>query len=159
MELSKIIRNNNIVFKDKLFCAPCISSPLFSLFCSMIKNIFSVIFICILLCSCYEPERNCKDYRTGTFRFTYKIGDTIKEGEFVRGENYSIDYYDNTVDSATVRWFNDCEFVLQDVKNKSAIQYKIIKTTDSSYTFEYKSAVKDPNKKLIVKTGTAFKIK
>lgn len=75
----------------------------------------------------------------------------------MRDESYSVDYYDDNVDSATVRWFNDCEFVLQDIRSKVAIQYKIISTTDSSYTFQYKSAVKDPNKKLIVKTGTAYK--
>ena len=124
----------------------------------MIKNISTVIIISLLLYSCYQPERNCKDFKTGIFEFTYEIGDTLKVGKFVRNEKYSIDYYDNQVDSATVRWYNDCEFVLQDVNSKTAIQYKIISTTDSSYTFEYKSAVKDPNRKLIVKTGTAFKV-
>lgn len=108
------------------------------------------------MCSCYEPERNCKDFKTGAFKFTYKVGDSLKMGRFVRGENYSIDYYDNKVDSASIRWFNDCEFVLQDVNSKVAIRYKIITTNDSSYTFQYQSAVKDPNKKLIVKTGTAI---
>ncbi|WP_419211419.1 hypothetical protein ACNR9Q_11790 [Maribacter sp. X9] len=124
----------------------------------MIKNISAFIIIPLLLCSCYQPERNCKDFKTGAFEFTYEIGDTLKKGKFIRNEKYSIDHYDDQVDSATVRWYNDCEFVLQDVNSKAAIQYKIISTTDSSYTFEYKSAVKDPNRKLIVKTGTAFKI-
>jgi hypothetical protein len=125
----------------------------------MKKNILVVLILGLLLCSCYQPERDCKEYKTGTFKFTYEIGDTVKEGRFVRDDTYSIDYYDNKIDSATVRWFNECEFVLQDLNSKAAIQYKIISTTDSSYTFQYKSAVKDPNKKLIVKTGTALKIK
>ena len=125
----------------------------------MKKNILVVLIVCLLLCSCYQPERDCKEYKTGTFKFTYEIGDIVKEGRFVRDDTYSIDYYDNKIDSATVRWFNECEFVLQDLNSKAAIQYKIISTTDSSYTFQYKSAVKDPNKKLIVKTGTALKIK
>ncbi|MDC6388605.1 hypothetical protein PP182_07915 [Maribacter sp. PR1] len=89
--------------------------------------------------------------------FNYKVGDTLKTGRFVRGEKFSIDYYDNVIDSASIRWINECEFILQDLKSKMGIHYKIIKTTDSSYTFEYKNAVKDPNKKLIVKTGTAYK--
>jgi len=123
----------------------------------MMKNIFSTLALCLILGSCYEPERDCEKYKTGAFKFNYEINDTLKEGKFIRTEDYSIDYYENKVDSATVRWFNDCEFVLQDINSKTAIHYKIISTTDSSYTFQYKSAVKDPNKKLIVKTGTAIK--
>jgi hypothetical protein len=124
----------------------------------MYKKFFLVSLSLLLFQSCYQPERNCALYRTGTFKFNYEIGDTIKTGRFVRDEAYSVDYYEDQIDSATVRWFNDCEFVLQDIDSKVAIQYKIISTTDSSYTFQYKSAVKDPNKKLIVKTGTAYKI-
>ncbi len=125
----------------------------------MVKKIFTLIITCLLFSSCYQPERDCKNYKTGSFKFTYELGEIVKEGKFTRDEKYSVDYYENKIDSATVRWFNDCEFVLQDLNSKTAIHYKIISTTDSSYTFQYKSAVKNPNKELIVKTGTAFKIK
>lgn len=125
----------------------------------MVKKISILISTCLLFSSCYQPERDCEKYKTGSFKFTYELGEIVKEGKFTRDEKYSVDYYENKIDSATVRWFNDCEFVLQDIHSKTAIHYKIISTTDSSYTFQYKSAVKDPNKELIVKTGTAFKIK
>ncbi|SEL95375.1 hypothetical protein SAMN04488008_10794 [Maribacter orientalis] len=125
----------------------------------MVKKISILIITCLLFSSCYQPERDCEKYKTGSFKFTYELGEIVKEGKFTRDEKYSVDYYENKIDSATVRWFNDCEFVLQDIHSKTAIHYKIISTTDSSYTFQYKSAVKDPNKELIVKTGTAFKIK
>ncbi|ASV32114.1 hypothetical protein [Maribacter cobaltidurans] len=124
----------------------------------MLKRMFFVFVTLLLLVSCYEPSRNCQDFKTGEFIFNYKIGDSLKQGRFVRGEKYSIDYYDNKIDSASIRWINDCEFVLQDLENKVGIHYKIIKTTDSSYTFEYKNAVKDPNRKFIVKTGTAYRV-
>lgn len=122
------------------------------------KYIFTLIIGTIAI-SCYEPQRDCKSYKNGKFKFTYELGDTLKEGRFIRDEQYSIDFYDNKIDSATVRWINDCEFVLKDINSKIAIQYKIISTTDSSYTFQYSNAAKDPNKKVIVKTGTAIKIK
>lgn len=125
----------------------------------MVKKISILIITCLLFSSCYQPERDCEKYKTGSFKFTYELGEIVKEGKFTRDKKYSVDYYENKIDSATVRWFNDCEFVLQDIHSKTAIHYKIISTTDSSYTFQYKSAVKDPNKELIVKTGTAFKIK
>lgn len=118
---------------------------------------FFIVMFVSLLSACYEPDRDCSAYKTGEFIFDYQIGDSLKTGRFIRGEKYSIDYFDNKVDSATVRWFNDCEFVLQDLDSKIGIHYKIIATTDSSYTFQYKNAVKDPNKKLVVKTGTAYK--
>ncbi|MBQ4915209.1 hypothetical protein J8L85_12215 [Maribacter sp. MMG018] len=123
----------------------------------MFKRIIFVGFLLSLLASCYEPKRNCADYRTGEFIFNYKIGDTAKTARFVRNEKYSVDYFDDQIDSSTVRWINDCEFVLQDLKSKVGIHYKIISTTDSSYTFEYKTAIKDPNRPQIVKTGTAYK--
>lgn len=122
----------------------------------MIK--YTLITICsvLLLVSCYAPERNCAQYKTGTFSFTYEIDGIEKTGKFVRGTSYSIDFYEGKVDSASIRWFNDCEFVLQDLKSKTAIHYKITSTTDSSYTFQYNLAVKNPNKELQVRTGTAF---
>ncbi len=123
----------------------------------MIKRLFIVLGILLFVSSCYEPQRDCSSYRTGEFLFNYEIGDSIKTGRFTRDETYSIDYYDGKIDSARIRWINDCEFVLQDIHSKMGVQYKIISTTDSSYTFQYSNAVRNPNRKLIVKTGTAFK--
>lgn len=124
----------------------------------MLKRIIFGVLSLLILFSCYEPSRNCQDYKTGEFIFNYKIGDSLKQGRFVRDEKFSIDYYDSKIDSASIRWLNDCEFVLQDLKSKVGIHYKIIQTTDSSYTFEYKNAVKDPNRKNNVKIGTAYKV-
>jgi len=123
----------------------------------MLKKVIFLVLIACLAVACYQPERDCNNYKTGTFTFAYQIGDSLKTGRFVRGEKYSVDYFDNKIDSASIRWFNDCEFVLQDLDSKVGIHYKIIATTDSSYTFQYKNTVKDPNKKLVVKTGTAYK--
>ncbi len=123
----------------------------------MIRNVVFTILLVVGLSSCYQPERDCKAYETGTFSFNYKVGDTVKVGKFVRGKKYSVDYYEGKIDSASIRWFNDCEFVLQDIRSKTAIHYKIVSTTDSSYTFQYNKAVKDSNKELDVRTGTAYK--
>lgn len=111
----------------------------------------------LLFSSCYEPIRDCERFRTGSFRFDYEIDGTEKSGAFTRTETHSVEYYENKTDSATVRWINDCEFVLRPLDNKAAIHYKIITTSENSYTFEYKRAVKDPKKKLVVKKGTATK--
>lgn len=123
----------------------------------MVKTIVFAFAFCLVLVSCYQPERDCKAYKTGSFVFNYEVGDSIKTAKFIRSSAYSVDYYDGKIDSASIRWFNDCEFVLKDIHSKTAIHYKIISTTDSSYTFQYNKAVKDPNKELDVRTGIAYK--
>lgn len=123
----------------------------------MIRIPLLCTFLALLLSSCYSPERNCKDYKTGSFSFEYVVDGITKEGKFTRDSMYSVEYYDNKVDSASVRWINDCEFVLKDLRNNGSVHFKILQTTDSSYTFEYRNAVMEPNRKLIVKRGTAIK--
>ncbi|MEK6154165.1 hypothetical protein WIW50_12920 [Flavobacteriaceae bacterium 3-367] len=123
----------------------------------MIKPIIPLLSLLLFCVSCYSPQRDCESYRTGTFRFDYELEGVLKSGTFTRTDAYSIEFFEHKTDSANVKWINDCEFVLRPLDNKAAIHYKIISTTDSSYTFEYKRAVKDPKKKLIVKKGTAIK--
>ena len=117
----------------------------------------------ICLTSCYEKERKCTDFKTGTFSFTYIIDGVEKTGKFVRTEHYNIDYYENKVDSASIRWINDCEFIQTKINPKSkseekAIHMKILSTTKDSYTFEYSLAMPPTNKKKRVEKGTATKI-
>lgn len=129
----------------------------------MSKNVSLILLVFILFTSCYTIERNCKDYKTGNFEFSYVIDGEEKKGTFVRTEKYSIDYFENKVDSSSVRWINDCEFVLKKINPKNAseddaIHMKILSTTDSSYTFEYKLAIKKANQGLRVEKGTAYRI-
>ena len=104
----------------------------------MIKKIITLSIASAFFYSCYAPERNCQDYKTGTFSFDYVVTGEEKVGKFTRNEQYSVEYYDNKIDSATVKWLNDCEFVLQDVKSKASVHMKILSTTNNSYTFEYR---------------------
>lgn len=124
---------------------------------------FLYSFISITLFSCYQAERNCKDFKTGTFEFTYTQDGNEKIGKFVRTQEYTIEYYDNKIDTSSVRWINDCEFITKKMhpsnsREQRAIHMKILKTSEDSYTFEYKYAVKEPNKKERVVKGIAKKI-
>lgn len=123
-----------------------------------------VLILPLLYFNCYQAERNCSNFKTGTFEFTYTLDGEEKTGTFVRTETYNIDYFENKIDSASIRWINDCEFIQKKInpKNKNeekAIHMKIVSTTEDSYTFEYQLAVKDPYKKKRVERGTAKKIK
>ncbi len=126
-------------------------------------NTVALVFILMTLFSCYNVERNCNDYKVGSFEFNYSLNGIEKKGTFVRTEKYSIDYFDGKVDSSSVRWINDCEFILKKINPKSiseddAIHFKILTTTDSSYTFEYKLAIKKPNQPQRIEKGVAYKI-
>jgi len=113
-----------------------------------------MLMVCLVLfcTSCYQPERNCTDFKTGTFRFDYEVKGELKSGTFTRDSLYSIEHHDNTIDSATVKWVNDCEFILQDLKTKTSIQMKILSTTTKSYTFEYNKVGQSRKAR-----GTAFR--
>ncbi|SHH56427.1 hypothetical protein [Winogradskyella jejuensis] len=123
-----------------------------------------LILLCIAFTSCYNIERNCSDYKTGKFKFTYVIDGEEKTGTFVRTDKYSVDYFEGKVDSSSIRWINDCEFILkkinpQNTSEDDAIHMKILSTTDSSYNFEYKLAIKKKNRAARVEKGTVYRIK
>ena len=118
----------------------------------------------LIFLNCYEVQRDCASFKTGTFEFTYTVDGIEKKGTFVRTKDYNIDYYENKIDSASIRWINDCEFIQKKINPKSqseekAIHMKILSTSQDSYTFEYQLAAKDAYKKKRVERGTARKIK
>ena len=108
-----------------------------------ISKINSVgIILLLTLISCNDHERNCKDFRTGKFEFTQNIAGKKHTSTFIRTEKLQIETYNGKTDTASVRWVNDCEFILQklhpkSMKEEKAISMKILFTEKNSYTFEY----------------------
>lgn len=122
------------------------------------KNLV-VILSCVLLTACYSPQRNCKDFRTGTFTFeTYIEGELVKT-KFTRNDSLEIDYFQGEVDSSSVRWINDCEYILtnlhpETIAEEKPLHIKILTTDENTYTFEF-SHVGSTEKQ----QGTVSKIK
>ena len=113
----------------------------------------------LILVSCYNVERNCNDFRTGSFEFTTSINDSIVKSTFIRTDKYEIEQFNGIKDSSTIRWVNDCEFILTKIKprtnqEKRPIRIKILRTYGNSYDFEY-SQVSNPQK---VNRGTINKV-
>ena len=107
------------------------------------KKINSLLLL-ILFVSCDNPDnRDCKDYHTGNFYTETTANGTTYKSIFSRNYNgIQIEEFEGKVDSSNVRWVNDCEMILSPVNPKSLnekknILIKILKTTDSSYTYEY----------------------
>lgn len=112
----------------------------------------------MLLSSCYNPERNCEAFKDGSFRFTTTIDGEEKTTTFTRKGDLEVDNYEGKVDSASIRWINDCEYIVRKLKPRNraeekAVHMKIISTTENSYTFEY-NIVGSAQKS----RGTAYKI-
>jgi len=123
----------------------------------MYRVLFLLIFF---LSSCYTVERNCIPFHTGTFEFQQIINGELNTSLFVRDSLYEIEMYQGKIDTATLRWVNDCECILTKLnptsnQEKRPIQIKILKTQGRSYTFEY-SLVGDSKN---VQRGTIKKIK
>ena len=107
------------------------------------KKPLSLLILFLLLTSCFRsPERNCKDFKTGTFEFVTINGSDTLVSIFERYEDYEIDRFQNKVDTSTVRWINDCEFILRNKhpknnQEKEAVHIKILETDIKGYRFEY----------------------
>lgn len=100
------------------------------------------LFILLSLTSCLNQECNPKEFKTGKFEFVQTINGKKQVTTFERTDKYQIETYNGKTDSATVRWLNDYEFILQNIHPKSMldkkpISMKILSTKGKTYTFEY----------------------
>ena len=121
------------------------------------KSIF-ILFSALLLVSCYNQERNCKDFKTGKFTSETEIEGKKYTSTFERNDSIQIESYEGKIDTFKVRWTNDCEYVIQNInpknrEEKKPVQMKILTTDSDSYTFEY-SFVGDSKKQ----RGTVTKL-
>ncbi len=112
----------------------------------------------LLLLSCYNNERNCKDFKTGKFSFEYEVDGVKKTTLFERNDKIEIETFEGKTDTASIRWISDCEYVLQKLHPKNmaeekAIGMKILTTSKNSYTFEFGMVGSDAKQR-----GTVTKI-
>jgi hypothetical protein len=126
------------------------------------KNSFFLVvcFGSLLFYSCYSVSRDCKNFHTGSFEFSTLINGEIKTSYFTRTEDLEIETYEGKIDSARIRWVNDCECILTKLNPKSnqdkrPVQIKILSTEGNAYRFEYSLVGKSDNKQ----RGTINKIK
>ena len=120
-------------------------------------RLFFLAFL-ILFISCFQPERKCEDFKEGTFTYEAMIGTEVLTTTFVRNDSIEIDYFKGKADTSSIRWINDCEYVVKKLhpKNRAeekAIHMKILTTKNNQYTFEY-NIVGEKQKQ----RGTAVKV-
>ncbi len=114
-------------------------------------NKYITSFFILLSYSCYNVERNCSNFKFGTFKYERIIGDKLSTSFFIRDNNIEIEYFNNKIDTSIINWVNECEFVLKKLNpinnlEKKPISIKIISTHKDSYIFEF-SLVGDNTKR------------
>lgn len=124
----------------------------------MMKQFFIPVILLFFLASCYTPERDCSRFRTGTFQFESYLEGEIVTSTFTRTDSIEIDRFRGKTDTSSVRWINNCEFIVKNLRPKNMaeqkpIHMKILTTSKDTYTFEY-GLVGESNKQ----RGTARKI-
>lgn len=101
----------------------------------------------LLLTSCYGVERNCADFKTGKFEFEAMAGTEMFYTTLERNDTIEIDYYEGKADTSSIRWINDCEYIIKKLRprnqeEKKAIHIKILTTSKNEYTFEFREVGK-----------------
>tara|TARA_A100001011_G_scaffold136431_1_gene143874 strand:+ start:522 stop:896 length:375 start_codon:yes stop_codon:yes gene_type:complete len=105
-------------------------------------KIFSSFLLFLMFISCYTAERDCLSFHEGVFKFETIVNNQLESSRFIRNDSIEIEYYKGEVDSATIRWVNDCECILTKInpennQEKRPIRMRILTTKKNSYTFEY----------------------
>ena len=100
------------------------------------------ILLFLLLTSCYNQERKCKDFKTGKFKSEIEVDGKKLFTTFERNDSIQIETFEGVTDSYDVRWINDCEYIIKNSKpknmaEKKAVQVKILTTSENLYNFEY----------------------
>tara|TARA_B110000902_G_scaffold251917_1_gene312741 strand:+ start:778 stop:1149 length:372 start_codon:yes stop_codon:yes gene_type:complete len=114
------------------------------------KYIASLLVLSLFV-SCYTIERNCTDFKTGTYKSEITIDGVLYTSKFSRDSEIQIETFKGAIDSSSVRWINDCEMVFKTINPKNRaekkdIHLKILTTSKDSYSFEY-GYIGDTNKR------------
>jgi len=104
----------------------------------------NLLLLCVLFLfnACYSPERDCAKFKTGTFQFESYLNGELVTSTFVRNDSIEIDKFQGETDTSSVRWINDCEYIIRNLHSKNraerqALHIKIITSDKNMYTFEY----------------------
>ena len=118
-----------------------------------------ILILVLLFTSCYNVERNCIDFKTGVFEFSTEVNDSLVTSTFTRTDEFEIELFNNIKDSSTIKWVNNCEFLLTKLnprtnQERRPVRIKILRTYGDKYDFEF-SQVNNPQK---VTRGTVKRI-
>lgn len=111
-----------------------------------------LLVVVLFFTGCYEVERNCADFKTGSYEFEALVGTEVFQTTIIRNDSIEIDFYEGKSDTSSIRWINDCEYIIKKIKPKNqaerkAIHIKILSTSNDEYTFEFREVGKTNSSK------------
>ncbi len=119
------------------------------------KKLLYLLPFTLLFASCYEAERNCADFKTG--KFSYELTQNgVKQVTIVeRNDTLQTETYNGKITKASVRWVNDCEFIVQNLQPKSredkkGISMRILTTKGNTATVEFCFVGESEKQKIMV---------
>lgn len=106
------------------------------------KRLMAIVGLLLLLSGCFSPQRDCDQFKTGTFEFQSYLNGEMVTSTFVRNDSIEIDRFQGKTDTSSVRWINDCEYIVKNMHPKNMaerqpLHIKILTTENNTYTFEY----------------------
>lgn len=112
------------------------------------KKTTLLLLVVLSFTSCYNNERDCNKFRTGTFVWEQESGGKQLKTVFTRTEDLQIERFEGKVDTSRIEWINDCEWRVIPINPKTnadsrAYLFKILNTSIDSYTFEFKQSGRD----------------
>ena len=93
-----------------------------------------ILIFVFLFMSCYNVERNCVDFKTGIFEFSTEVNDSLVTSTFTRTNEFEIELYNGIKDSSTIKWVNNCEFLLTKLNPRTNQERRPVRIKTVSYT-------------------------
>lgn len=119
------------------------------------KKLLYLLSFALLFASCYEAERNCADFKTG--KFSYELTQNgVKQVTIIeRNDTLQTETYNGKTTKASVRWVNNCEFIVQNLQPKSredkkGISMRILTTKGNTATVEFSFVGESEKQKITV---------
>jgi len=87
------------------------------------------------------------------------VGTELETTTFFRNDSIEIDYFRGKSDTSSIRWINECEYIVKKLNPKNmaeekAVHIRILNSNNNQYTFDYAIVGQTTRKK-----GTATKVK
>lgn len=103
---------------------------------------FLLFLLALTLVSCYDTERDCTSFKSGKYRFESEVNGQKLVSTFERKGDLEIENYNGKIDTSSIRWVGDCEYILtklhpQNRNEARGVAIKIMTTTKDSYEFEF----------------------
>jgi hypothetical protein len=123
------------------------------------KKYYCFLLLTLSLTSCFrQQEQNCADFKTGKFKVEFDVKGQKHTTMLERNDTTQMETYQGKTDTASVRWVNDCEYIVQNLHpatmaEKKAYAIRILNTSKNSYTFEFGEVDSD-----VKQTGTVTKL-